>query len=271
MCDATRKVLMTTTGWPVRALAGPTLLCALLGATGCVDSAASGASGQLGGQEVRAVPRTVVAVIDFSGSLTSHAVAEARGYLEKVVKDLGYGDRLVLLEMYRTGSQDSVGRFVRDMPEPVRAGAVTSYDRRELEAARRGVLNVLPIFFDPELVRTVPTTDLFTTMHIAAEHLRDAGDGRKELVVLSDMLQSTRHFEFEGARRMPAEGWVASQAQSNLLPSLEGACVVVIGADPTTPDGQRVRRFWAEYFRATGARLDAGDYRVRAPTDVLRC
>ena len=85
------------------------------------------------------------------------------------------------------------------------------------------------------------------------------------------MLQSTSAFEFEGGRRMPAEGWVSAQARQGLLPSLDGACVVVVGADPTTPHGQRVRAFWGEYFDAAGARLDPGNYRVRAPTDPVRC
>ena len=157
------------------------------------------------------------------------------------------------------------------MPKPMRPDAVTSYDRRELDAARRGVLNALPIFFDPELVRSVPTTDLFTTLHIAAEHLRDAGDREKELLILSDMLQSTSAFEFQGAQRMPPASWIAAQEEERLLPSLERACVVVIGADHTTPEGQRVRRFWDEYFKATGAMLDDANYRLRAPTDVVSC
>ena len=236
----------------------------------CTDSAASDATARAAA-EADGPDRTVVAVVDFSGSQTSHSVREAREYLEKVVKGLSFGDRLVLLEMYRSGSRDSVGSFVQDMPEPIRAGAVTSYDRRELEAARRGVLNALPIFFDPDLVRSVPTTDLLTTMHIAAEHLHDAGEREKELLILSDMLQSTPTFEFEGARRMPPETWVAAQSQEDLLPSLRGTCVVVVGADHTTPHGQRVRRFWGEYYRAAGATLDTGNYRLRAPTDVVDC
>jgi hypothetical protein len=238
---------------------------------GCTESAASGAAAEAAGDAPRPAPRTVVAVVDFSASQTSHSAAEARRYLEEVVNGLSFGDRLVLLEMYRTGSRDSVGRFVQDMPEPIRDDAITSYDRRELKAARRGVLNALPIFFDPGLVRSVPSTDLLTTMHIAAEHLRDAAGREKELVLLSDMLQSTSAFEFEGGRRMPAAGWVAGQARQGLLPSLEGACVVVVGADPTTPHGQRVRAFWGEYFDAAGASLDPGNYRVRAPTDPVRC
>ena len=215
--------------------------------------------------------REVVAVVDFSGSQTTHAVREARAYLEKVVEGLSYGDRFVLLEMYRTGSRDSVGKFVQDMPQPIRPGAITSYDRRELDAAKRGVLNALPIFFDPRFVGSVATTDILTTLHIASEYLRDAGARKKELVLLSDMYQSTPALEFESARRMPGDGWIASQEAGGLLPSLDGACVVVIGADPTTAEGQRVRVFWTDYFEAAGAELDPGNYRLRPPVGVVGC
>ena len=246
-------------------------LCLAVGAMiACGDSPQARAAAETGSERPREA-RTVVAVVDFSGSQTTHSVAEARRYLESVVGELSYGDRLVLLEMYRTGSRDSVGSFVQDMPQPIRPGAMTSYDRRELDAARRGVLNALPIFFDPALVRSVPTTDLFTTLHIAAEHLRDAGDRPKQLLLLSDMFQSTPDFEFEGARRMPPDGWIASQGERQLLPPLAGACVVVIGADHTTPQGQRVRQFWEQYFDATGALLDADNYRLRAPPEAKAC
>ncbi|HEX6587587.1 MAG TPA: hypothetical protein VF039_01080 [Longimicrobiales bacterium] len=224
-----------------------------------------------GAQLTPAPSRLVVAVVDFSGSQTTHAVRDARAYLDKVVDGLGYGDRFVLLEMYRTGSRDSVGKFVQDMPRTRVAGRETSYDRRELDAAKTGVKNALPIFFDPRFVGSIATTDVLTTLHIASEYLRDAGQRDKQLVLLTDMLQSTPQYEFEGARRMPGEGWASAQAQQGLLPELGGACVVVIGADPTTPSGQRVRAFWQDYFSAAGATFDPANYRVRAPVDVVGC
>lgn len=229
------------------------------------------ASEQAADPQPAGTPRLVVAVVDFSGSQTTHAAREARGYLEKVVDGLGYGDRLVLLEMYRTGSRDSVGKFVQDMPEPIRPGSITSYDRRQLDAAKTGVKNALPIFFDPRFVGTVATTDILTTLHIASEFLRDAGTRERELVLLTDMLQSTPAWEFEGARRMPPGAWIEQQAGEGTLPSLDGTCVVVIGADPTTAHGQRVRQFWNRYFEATGADLSAANYRLRAPVEELTC
>ncbi len=248
------------------------LLALTLAACGGSDDASPGNASEQGADPAPEVdPRLVVAVVDFSGSQTTHAVREARNYLEQVVEGLGYGDRLVLLEMYRTGSRDSVGKFVQDMPDPIRPGSITSYDRRQLDAAKAGVKNALPIFFDPRFVGSVTTTDILTTLHIASEYLRDADERERELVLLTDMLQSTPTWEFEGARRMPPGGWVDEQSSSGLLPSLDGTCIVVIGADPTTPNGQRVRTFWNQYFSAAGAELDNGNYRLRAPVEEVGC
>ena len=251
-------------------LAG-SVMVAILAACGG-DAPASGNAAEPGDESLAPAPaRLVVAVVDFSGSQTTHAVRESRAYLDKVVEGLGYGDRFVLLEMYRTGSRDSVGKFVQDMPRTRVAGRETSYDQRELEAAKAGVKNALPIFFDPRFVGSIGTTDVLTTLHIASEYLRDAGEREKQLVLLTDMYQSTPEFEFEGARRMPGEGWADTQAEAGLLPDLRDACVVVIGADPTTPAGQRVRRFWSTYFAAAGAQLDVANYRVRAPVEAVGC
>ncbi len=252
-----------------------TLLLSLATLTACggdIDTTGRGNAAEPGADPLPPVePRMVVAVVDFSGSQTTHAVRESRAYLEKVVDGLGYGDRFVLLEMYRTGSRDSVGKFVQDMPDPLRAGRVTSYDRRQLDAAKAGVKNALPIFFDPRFAERIATTDVFTTLHIASEFLLDANGRDKQLVLLSDMLQSTDAWEFGGSRRMPQGGWVQSQASSGMLPSLEGTCVVVVGADPTTPEGQRVRVFWSDYFQAAGASLTPENYRLRAPVGELTC
>ena len=85
------------------------------------------------------------------------------------------------------------------------------------------------------------------------------------------MLQSTSSMEFAGARDLPAAGWIQQQSTEGMLPALEGTCVVVIGADPTTAPGQRVKRFWFDYFDAAGASLADANYRLRAPVDEISC
>lgn len=53
--------------------------------------------------------------------------------------------------------------------------------------------------------------------------------------------------------------------------TLDGTCVLLIGADHPTPPAQRVREFWSEHFGVMGRDLDAGQYRLRPPRDVVEC
>ena len=128
-----------------------------------------------------------------------------------------------------------------------------------------------PHFFDPALVRSAPTTDLLTTLHIAAEHFQDADGRDKELLypvghAPIDVTLRVRRSAPHAARRLdcrPIEAEPATLA--------EGTCIIVIGADHTTPAGQRVRGFWADYFASAGGKLAAENYRLRPPTDVVDC
>ncbi|MGH7477256.1 MAG: hypothetical protein ACRELD_13365 [Longimicrobiales bacterium] len=216
--------------------------------------------------------RQLIAIIDFSASQTEAARRAARAYLEDAVAALGYGDQLILLEMHRLAARDSVRVFARDMPQPRRAGQETSFDLQALNAARHAILETLPIFFDPSIVGRVATTDVHSTLQIASELQRDAAGRKKQILLLSDMLQSTPGIEMDGLRRMPGAEWVRLRKAEGTLPDLSGSCVMVVGADATTAAGQQVRRFWEAYFREAGARLDARDYRLIPPLqEVLSC
>ena len=84
------------------------------------------------------------------------------------------------------------------------------------------------------------------------------------------MLQSGSEIEMEGLRRMPGDDWIESRKTSGRLPDLSGVCVVVIGGRIDTETGQRVKGFWSEYFKATGANLYDHNYSLRPvtlPTD----
>jgi len=106
-------------------------------------------------------------------------------------------------------------------------------------------------------------TDLLSTMHDVAAEVRAFPNHRPILYVFSDMLQSDGTFEMEGLRRMPSEGWVQRRAREGRLPDLEDVCVHVVGARTDTRTGQRVKRFWTEYFEATGAKLLDRNYTFR--------
>ena len=56
------------------------------------------------------------------------------------------------------------------------------------------------------------------------------------------------------------------------LPDLRKVCVFIIGGDPTTRTGARVRHFWEHWFQAAGAIFPRENYRnMVANADEIGC
>lgn len=239
-----------------------TRLPALLALAACGGAAANTA-------ETAHQPRQLIVAVDLSGSQTPRMLADEKAFLVQLVDGLSWGDQLVLLEMHQARAHEDARRWADTFPRPADPTFVSSRDRDRLAGARAGARSVADALFDPATAGKAMHTDIISTLHVAAEYARDAGGRRPTLVLLSDMLQSANGIEMEGLRRMPDERWIERQKAMGLLPRLDGVCVAVIGADPTTPAGVRVRDFWLRYFAAAGARLDVGGYRVMAPDGAV--
>jgi hypothetical protein len=56
------------------------------------------------------------------------------------------------------------------------------------------------------------------------------------------------------------------------LPDLANVCVFVVGADPSSQQGARVRAFWQKYFATAGARMPSVNYRnMVSDVGEMRC
>jgi hypothetical protein len=197
---------------------------------------------------------------------------ESEGFAKQVVDRLGFGDQIVLIQMQQTGLSDHPLRWARTMPQPRDASYVTDEDRKQLDGAKRGVITAIPSFFSLTGNGKAEHTDIFATMRIASEFEQNAPNLPHELILLSDMLQSAQGFEMERLAKMPPANWVTQQKATGLLPTLYGACVVVVGVDPTNAQGIAVRNFWQSYFAASGASLDLRDYRATPPSrEMMTC
>jgi hypothetical protein len=241
-----------------------------------VVALAAAACGEARGGEAAApssAPRQLIVGIDLSASQSDGRREQARKALDLIADELQYGDRLVLLQVHQRGAaEDDVARWAETVPVPRDGREPTSLDRERLEAVRQAARSVARTMFAHESAGQLPTTDILSTLHIASEYMRDAGSRPTTLVLLSDMLQSANGIEMSRPGGTPGARWIEQQQASGVLPRLEGACVAVIGADATTPNGIAVRDFWQHYFEAAGAVLDEDNYRLIA-TDraALRC
>jgi hypothetical protein len=209
--------------------------------------------------------------IDISGSRTPSQLQEERLVIEGLIMRMNPGDRIVLIETYRSGV-DSAGQWQDSIPAQRIPGTMTGRDRRNLNQFRVVATQMASTFFDLGASKKVMSTDLFHTLYRAADYSKAANGRRTTVVLLSDMLQSTGDVDMEKRGGVPADSWTEALRADGRLPDLRNVCVFVVGADATTSKGSQVRRFWQRYFVASGATFRPENYRnmVADPAEI-RC
>jgi hypothetical protein len=230
-------------------------MCVLVGVFACGE-----ANTQAKTHPIRAPSFTAV-LVDRSTSRKRSEVTQDQHLVETIINNLEYGDRILILQVHWSGRQDGARQWVTQMPFPRDSTAPTPVDAENLRRNRSAAAVAATQFFDS--VRP-NQTDLFATFFDVSEVVRERDLHRSRIVVLSDMLQSSTasgNINMEPPKGVPDSSWLATQEQQGLLPHLDGTCVTVIGADPSTPHGKSVLRFWQQYFRETGSRLEPSNYR----------
>lgn len=212
-------------------------------------------------------PSQYIFAVDFSGSISPSERSANAQLLAAFTRTLSYGDRLVVMEAHARGRRGTPQPFVLDLPTPD-FGQPTEDDSITLSGAIQNAQTRI----QQELAAPVANgTDLFATLHSAAERAREAPGRKSTLVLMSDMLQcADGSICMEENGEVPDSVWIAEQKSKNALPNLSGTCVVVVGADASTPHGLRVRDFWIAYFAATGAqfRPEKYSYQVTSPENL---
>lgn len=208
-------------------------------------------------------PRLLIFVYDRSTSLPDHQVELARELTEQRLRALGHGDRIAAMQLLQLSLAEPPKRWSQKAPERELEGVELSRDSVVLQRFIRDAILLLRPFSAPEGREDINGTDILSTLHDVAAEMRAYPEYRAILYLFSDMLQSNRAIDMEGLRRMPPEDWVQRAEAEGRLPDLEGLCVVVVGARVDTEAAQRVKAFWDEYFRATGATLHDRNYMLR--------
>lgn len=202
-------------------------------------------------------------LLDVSASRAPAMIAEGERFMDTIIDHMSYGDRLLVLQMYEQGVNEAKGDLDLSLIKP--SESLTLDEKEELKTARNVLKEPVHLFFRRAQTRPVMHTDILTTLSIASEEIADGK--RNELIVLSDMLQSSKEFDFEHLKRMPPPDWITEHKRQGLVRPLHGACVIAVGADPSTREGVAIREFWQKYFDASDASLSMKNYRTTPPSD----
>ena len=212
--------------------------------------------------------RQLIIAADISPSQPPEVLAEHAALAQALVTRLSFGDRLVVIPVREKGV--TAARSGRSLTAPERKNAkrILASDKRQLGAFHTTAKQMTREVIDPAKSKALTNTDVLATLRLSSEYLQDRGARKPVLVVLSDMLQTVGvNFE-KGAP--PGKEWIERQKSAGLIPDLQGACVIVVGADVSTTRGLQIKAFWDAYFRAANARVQ--QYRLIATdVDALGC
>ncbi|MDB4887680.1 MAG: hypothetical protein JWN79_3118 [Gemmatimonadetes bacterium] len=207
--------------------------------------------------------------VDVSSSVTDPQREDQQRALAGLVKRMQPGDRIVIVETYRQGTL-AARQWIDSIPRPRHEGPPSSRDRQNVQVFQVVAGRMASSFLKPP-AQSIMSTDLLRTISRAADYAKSGAGRRTTLVLLSDMLQSTREVNMESGA-IPGDAWIQARRREGRLPDLRNVCVFVIGGDPTSRTGARVRRFWEHYFVAAGATFPPENYRnMVADADEIGC
>jgi hypothetical protein len=214
--------------------------------------------------------RQFIVAMDLSGSRSEEALRDGVRTLNRLAEALQPNDRLVLLRVESHGRQPGNARAF-DMPTVENTSAVTTREQQSIEGVRDDIKRA-----GKRLLNEAPSfqkggTDLLATLFAVADQIVEPR-GETTLLLLSDMVQDSQGLRFDHGGVIPGTTWFARAKADGRVPDLHGVCVAVVGADPSTSEGIRIRQFWRRYFEMSGARFDKERYRLSAPdTTALAC
>ena len=213
-------------------------------------------------------PRRWIVGVDRSASREPQQMADMRQFLQQLGEMLSYGDRVVLVQMFT--SDQGLIREVRDSTLPLRNTAPTAQEARRLDAVRRSLkMRFAVSYTDTVGQKLITSTDILGFLRRASAYARSGTRMPTTIVLLSDMLHSTRDLNMEMNGGVKGAAWVERQRTMGLIPDLQGVCIAAVGAGDSRPRDRSVRAFWTAYFKAAGARFDDRNYRpFMAPSDV---
>lgn len=217
-------------------------------------------------------PTLYIIGLDVSNSFQTPArIEEARSLVDGVIQHMTYGDAIAIVETFRSGS-DSVGSWTDSIPREHHQGSPSTNEQHRLAQFKARASTIAAGFVHPPKPAT--STDVLALVQRASDYVKAAQlRGRNTtLLVVSDMMNYSAELKMTSVSSIPTESWVASRKAQGLVPELPGVCIAVSGAGVSSTRGIAVRKFWQNYFKATGANFSSDRYRtLMLDADQILC
>lgn len=224
-------------------------------------------------QSGRAKNKVVFCLFDLSGS--TEAATTRRKYADsfkRILDKIAEGDVIVADAITDNPLSQSSFPVNEEFPEfnPGTDNEILVKNKREefdtqLQQRRDRIAKTASDLLNDQ-TRKINRTKILDSMQLAESVFNTYKRPRKVLVVFSDMIEASDHYNFkrqtlsEAARRHIIE----AEKKAGRLPKLSGVRVYVVGAGvgsrASSAMYENIENFWLEYFKAAGADLPKERY-----------
>jgi hypothetical protein len=204
--------------------------------------------------------RIIIIFVDMSGSANQARGTIYKEAFEKVYHHLQEGDRVVVGAITSRSYIDYKPAVDVEIPKKTVWDNRITYDRnltQSREKLRREVNKLLARKEGSSL------SEILDSLNIVDTIFHGEKERQKILVMLSDMMEDSREYNFERDKITDQyiNNVITSRQNNNLMPNLTGVKVYVAGASADNSNRFRaVQTFWARYFAKSGANFSPHRY-----------
>lgn len=216
-----------------------------------------------------ATEKNIVVLLDKTASVKDQK-GVFNSAVKKIIGSLGPGDRFRLAEITGASAADFDFVLKTHIPKNPSYNVLETNEAEyrdtvhKLDQKRKVLRQKLLDQTKAELAKrpSAMQTDLFGAIYTASLYLSDK-NGKKILVVLSDMIEENDHWRFNKVKwTQTLEQKILSREEKlGLVPNMHGIEVYVIGARGNSLEVmQNIRHFWEAYFKKAGATFTEDHY-----------
>ncbi|MEE8552219.1 MAG: hypothetical protein V3S72_02860 [Desulfobacterales bacterium] len=206
-----------------------------------------------GSKKEKKLPRVIVIFVDMSASTNRARRTVYNKAFEMIYQNLRQGDRVMVGTITSRSYIDF--KPAVDVEIPKKSVWV---NRIQFERNLAGSKEKIQMEVNRLLSKKHGTqrTEILNSLNIADTIFHDEKKREKILVILSDMIQDSKEYNFERSKVTNSyiNKIVSYRQKNNLIPNLTGAKVYVAGASAVDSNKYRsIENFWTIYFKKCGA------------------
>ena len=205
------------------------------------------------------VSRAIVVFVDMSGSTNKARRTVYRKAFDKIYQNLRQGDRIVVGTITSHSYIDFKPVVDAEIPKQSIWDNRLKYEQN-LAKTKKNVRKSVDRLLSRK--KGTPYTEILNSLNVA-DTIFHKEKRKKILVILSDMIQDSKHYKF--GRYKISNKYIANvirnQKEQNLVPNLAGVKVYVAGASaPNSKKFRSIQKFWARYFTESKADFSTHRY-----------